>query len=226
MSKRTVILTIAWTIAFAIALSFDTTIAEYVHTSGLGHHVEGTRWAQAIKAPGDFRFTIGAALLLLIVRQIRWKQAVFVLLAGAIGGANPLIKWIVGRTRPYKLPGTYELRPFTLHPFWHGIRGFAHQKDLCFPSGHECNAGALAAAMFVVWPKGWRIFLTLAVLVGIERVMENAHYASDVVGAMGFVMLGTAMLYRVLSNWMQPAQPRGFEVVTGDSQPEPSESST
>ncbi len=192
-------------LAMVIALFLDRSIASAVHESGLGRLVEGKKWAEAIKEPGVIWFTVAVAGLLLIARQIHWKQAIFVLLCGVVSGVNGLVKWIVGRTRPFKLPGTSELRPFELHPFWHGLRGFAHQKDLCFPSGHACTAAALAAAMFVVWPKGWWIFLMLAVMVGIERVVENAHYASDVVGAMGLAILGTYVVYQRLGGWMRNA---------------------
>jgi membrane-associated phospholipid phosphatase len=50
-------------------------------------------------------------------------------------------------------------------------------------------------------------------LVGIERVAENAHFASDVVGAAGFAVLTTSLLHRLMRNWMRPPQLRGFEVI-------------
>jgi membrane-associated phospholipid phosphatase len=206
MSKRTVILTAIWTIAFLLALSLDYPIAHWVHTSGWGRQVEGKWWAQIIKAPGDFRYAVIVPFLLLLTRQIRIKQAIFIVLAMAVSGTNSLVKWIAGRTRPYKLPVTTELRPFELHPFWHGFGGLFNQKDLCFPSGHECTAGALAVAILLVCPRGGWIFLTLAVLVGIERPAENAHYASDVVAGAGFAILGTLLLYKVLAGWLEPAQ--------------------
>jgi len=145
-SKRSLILTVSWTIAFVVALLLDTRIARFDHDSGLARFVEGKWWAELLKAPGVIWFTAVTAALLLVFRQVRWKQAVFVLLAGIVSGTNAVVKWIVGRARPYKLPGTHELRPFEFHPFWHGLNGLFTQKDLCFPSGHECTAGALAMA--------------------------------------------------------------------------------
>jgi membrane-associated phospholipid phosphatase len=67
--------------------------------------------------------------------------------------------------------------------------------------------------MVVVWPQGAWPFICLAVLVGIERVAENAHYLSDVVGAAGFSILCVAVLNKLLSNWMKKPKPRGFMVV-------------
>jgi membrane-associated phospholipid phosphatase len=208
MSKRPLILTALWIIAFVVALSLDAPIASWVHNSGFGKHVEGTRWAQVIKEPGEFRFTILVAVLLLVAKQIQWRQAVFVLLSGIVSGVNFLVKWIVGRSRPYKIPGTSDLRPlpFELHPFWHGLYGLFHQRDLCFPSGHECTAAALATAIFLTWRPGAWMFIVLAILVGIERPAENAHYASDVIGAVGFASLGTTLLHKALAGWLKPAQ--------------------
>jgi len=213
MTRRTHILTAFWIIAFIIALYLDYPIAHWVHTSGFGKQVEGKWWAQIIKEPGEFGFTIAVALLLAIIKQIKPKQAVFVILAGIASGSNALVKWIVGRFRPYKLSGTSGLHPFELRPFFHGLAGLFNQHDLCFPSGHECTTAALATAMVLVWPRGAWVFVILAILVGIERPAENAHYASDVVGAVGFAMLLTVLLYRVLGDWMKPVEPRGFEVV-------------
>jgi membrane-associated phospholipid phosphatase len=209
MSKRSLILTGFWIIAFVIALSLDDRIAYWVHTSGLGKHIEGRWWAQVIKEPGEFGFTIAVALLLAILKQIRPKQALFAVLAGIASGTNALVKWIVGRFRPYKLPGTDGLHPFQFHPFWHGIPGLFNQHDLCFPSGHECTAGALATAMVLVWPRGAGVFVVLAIFVGVERPAENAHYVSDVIGAVGFSVLLTVLLYKALAGWLQPAQKLG-----------------
>ena len=200
-------------VAFVIALLVDYPIAHAVHTSGLGHFVKGKWWAQVLKEPGEIQFTIAIAVLLLVCRRINWKMGLFVLLSGVLSGANVVVKWLVGRSRPYKLPGSEELKPFEVHPFWHGAWGFTHQSDLCFPSGHECTAGALAVAVCIAWPRGRWIFIALAVLVGIERVAENAHYASNVIGAMGFAMLGTSLLYHILAGWLRPATRPGFEVI-------------
>jgi membrane-associated phospholipid phosphatase len=206
LSRRNLILTAFWIIAFIIALLLDDRIAYWVHTSGLGKAVEGKWWAQIIKVPGDFGFTIAVAALLAIFKQIQPRQAVFVVLASVVSGTNALVKWMVGRFRPYKFPGSDGLFPFHFHPLFHGLPGLFNQHDLCFPSGHECTAGALATAMVLVWPRGAWIFIVLAILVGIERPAENAHYASDVIGAMGFAIVLTVLLHKALAGWLQPTQ--------------------
>jgi membrane-associated phospholipid phosphatase len=206
MSKRAFILIAIWIIAMIIALFLDYPIAHWVHTSGFAKHVEGKGWAQIIKEPGEFGFTLAAAALLLLFRQIKLKQAAFVALAGIASGANAIVKWIAGRYRPYKFPMSPGLHPFSFRPFFHGLTGLFHEHDLCFPSGHECTAAALATAMVFVWRRGSWVFVLLAIFVGIERPAENAHYLSDVIGAVGFAVLTTTFLHRAFWNWLHPVR--------------------
>jgi membrane-associated phospholipid phosphatase len=105
-------------------------------------------------------------------------------LAGLISGINGLIKWVVGRHRPIT-----AIHPFDLDPFAGGIRGLWTEKNLCFPSGHACLAFAAAAALAMCLPR-WRLLIFLiAAMTGVERIIENAHYVSDVVAA---ALLGVA----------------------------------
>ena len=61
----------------------------------------------------------------------------------------------------------------------------------------------MAAAVTMVRPKwGW-FFAPLAVLVGMERVLENAHYFSDVVGGVGFGAGGAILVQFVLRRWLE-----------------------
>ena len=99
--------------------------------------------AQILKLPGNFTFTFAAVILLVLVKQIDWRQAGFVIFAATISGLHVFLKWTVGRTRPYKLPSSIQPRPFELHPFRDGLYGFFHQTNLSFPSGHACIAAAL-----------------------------------------------------------------------------------
>lgn len=140
-------------------------------------------WPEILKSPGDFRFNLAVAFLLVIARQINWKQGLFVVVVGILSGLNSLIKWMVGRYRPFKAPGPIQPRPFHLEPFWHGFQGLFKQGPLSFPSGHESTAFALAVALLIVWPRGGWIFVLIALCTGLERIAENAHYPSDVIGA-------------------------------------------
>jgi membrane-associated phospholipid phosphatase len=61
------------------------------------------------------------------------------------------------------------------------MAGIFHEKNLSFPSGHATLAFATAAALAIFLPR-WRAgFYIVAAMVAAERVLENAHYVSDVV---------------------------------------------
>ncbi len=59
-----------------------------------------------------------------------------------------------------------------------------------FPSGHTAIAFAAMVSLGYIFPKFKYIFLLLAILVGVSRVVLDAHYISDVlVGAfLGFLI--------------------------------------
>jgi membrane-associated phospholipid phosphatase len=189
-----------WIVLFFAGLLGDRPIALAVHRAGIDafffnakHH---TRWfTSVLKFPGTFWFTLCVVGGLLWAKAVRPRQAIFILLAGVFSGINWLIKWIVGRTRPFKFPGSDQPYPFRLQPFHNGLWGLFHQKDLSFPSGHSCTAFSLAMAIALIKPKwAWRFFL-IAGIVGAERVCENAHYLSDVIAGAGVGAIGSWIVY-------------------------------
>jgi membrane-associated phospholipid phosphatase len=203
-----------WCIAFVGAMFADAPVACWAHDSGTAAYVRTAWWSDWVKAPGTFWFTAALVGCGWLARRIDWRRAVFVVAVAAFAGLNVIPKWIIGRTRPYKLPipADAQPRPFEVHPFWHGLPGLFREVNLSFPSGHECSAFALVAAAWVVWrPAAWPM-LVLAVAVGVERVVENAHYASDVVGAVGFATVGSVVCKATLFSWVERRPPPGFDL--------------
>jgi membrane-associated phospholipid phosphatase len=49
-----------------------------------------------------------------------------------------------------------------------------------FPSSHAATAAGLAIVLSFIYPRGRLLFAGLAVLAGLQRVLEEAHFASDV----------------------------------------------
>lgn len=100
-----------------------------------------------------------------------------------IGGqVGNLLKGIVGRARPH----VNVDRPHDYHAF----RGFSGGSDYrSFPSGHTISAFAAAAAVTSEtkrwWPKSVWIIAPLmyggAAAVGMSRMYDNKHWASDVI---------------------------------------------
>ena len=68
-----------------------------------------------------------------------------------------------------------------------------------FPSGHASSAtlAAMLLVSFTGWPAGW-VFVVVAVVVALSRVMVRIHHASDVLGGalvgagLGWVALAAA----------------------------------
>jgi membrane-associated phospholipid phosphatase len=185
-------------IALVIAAMLDGAAAIFARTSGAENFLETHKPLQkTLKAPGEFWFTIVIAIGVAVLHPLKWRAGAFVLLGTIVSGLNGLIKWIAGRTRPFHLmddQGVARLAPFELSPFRGGLPGLFVSKNLCFPSGHAALAFATAEALAILYPRARWAFYPIAALVGIERILENAHYLSDVVAA---AILGIAGVHLI-----------------------------
>jgi membrane-associated phospholipid phosphatase len=182
------------------ALLADGEVAKWVHDSGLEESVLAhRRLKEIIKLPGDFWITVALAAAVGFAHRTAWRGALFVVICGVIGLVNTVLKWGIGRIRPYhwpgELPGSGPL-PYRVEPFRGGLAGLFDQHDLAFPSGHACVAFLTAGALAVLLPR-WRWpLLAGAAAVGVERVAENAHWLSDVVGAAILSLWGVWLIRR------------------------------
>ncbi|AWI59303.1 phosphatase PAP2 family protein [Sinorhizobium fredii] len=104
-------------------------------------------------------------------RTARNLSAYFLLTIGAASALVHGLKFLIGRARPELFAdyGAYSLTPFT------GDRLFES-----FPSGHSTAAGAFFGAFAMLKPELRPLFLILALLIGVSRVIVGAHYPSDV----------------------------------------------
>ena len=101
-------------------------------------------------------------------------------------------------------------QPFALVPFRGGTHGFLQLKNLCFPSGHVSLAFATAAAVAMLWPHAkWRwIGYAIASIVAIERVLENSHWASDVVAGAALGVGTVHLTAWILTKLMPSREPQ------------------
>ncbi|HEV2643211.1 MAG TPA: phosphatase PAP2 family protein [Candidatus Elarobacter sp.] len=115
---------------------------------------------------------------------------------GVAGATTFVIKGMVGRARPFVVADTNS-REFRAG------RGFSNDKYTSFPSGHTTVAFAAASAasqeIHYLWPNAsplWSPALyTAASLVGLSRVYNDQHWASDVVaGAAVGTLAGRAVV--------------------------------
>ena len=115
-----------------------------------------------------------------------------ILLADILGGG---IKFLAGRQRPFtdtKNPYNFQL--------WRGFSGYKYQS---FPSGHTTTAFAFASTVTresqFLWPHAtWfvgTVFYGGASLVGLSRMYNNQHWASDV---MAGAAIGTIVGLKVV----------------------------
>lgn len=187
-----------WLIAIAGACWLDEPVALRVYSSGIYLFAKHSALFRAIKAPGNFYFTLVIALLLWLSSLGSLRAAIQLCGSGVMaGGFYTVAKWAMERTRPIG-NGIFTNRPFELHFFSDGLLGiFASRPDRSFPSGHTCLAFATAAALAIFIPR-WRVgFFVIAAGVGLERLLEDAHYLSDVVAGAGLGVFA-AMLTRFL----------------------------
>jgi membrane-associated phospholipid phosphatase len=115
--------------------------------------------------------------------------------------AGEVIKWIVGRGRPF-VGG--EANAFNFVHFA-GTEAYAS-----FPSAHAITAFALAFAVSAVWPRARVAMMVYAVLIALSRLVLLAHHPSDVVAGALIGVIG-AMFVRY---WFA-ARRLGFGIHSG-----------
>jgi membrane-associated phospholipid phosphatase len=195
---------------FIVAILLDVPLSTWTHNVGLaGYLKEHALLALIIRIPGNYaEYTLPLGVLIFLVRLSRddrrndfWTGPVIVLLAGILSGINAALKLCIGRIRPY-----HGVPPFELHPFSRAI--VDAEAGFSFPSGDASLAFAMAASLSFVVPRLWPLWWTLAIIVGLERIAENAHYPSDVVAG---AALGVACAY--IARW--------FVRIFGNSPPSP-----
>jgi membrane-associated phospholipid phosphatase len=124
---------------------------------------------------------------------LRKLAAIFITVAAA-GLADDALKVVFGRARPYLwLAGDESGFGF----FRYGA------KFASFPSGHTTTSFAAALALGAVFPRGRPVFLGVALLIALSRIVLNVHYLSDVIAG---ALLGAAVAFLVLT----PLRKRGW----------------
>ena len=104
------------------------------------------------------------------------------------GLVTNIIKFTLGRFRPdlyfMQAPENVQI----------GLGYFSDQYlQNSFPSGHTTTAVAVATTLWLIWPRGWVLFLAFGVGAGLLRVLAGVHWPSDVVAG-GFIGYITAVM--------------------------------
>jgi len=193
----------AWMAAIGVSFCLDAPIARWLHAQGIDELIKHSRISHWIKLGGTFYVTLLLGAVMFLLFRQGWRAALVPLFSGVAALGGNLLKWVVGRPRPFKAmehPG--ELLALSFHPLGGGLERLFHQTNLAMPSGHACMAFATAAAVGLWLPRQYRaIGYGLAAVVAVQRVLEVAHYLSDVVlGAVVGIALVHAM-HRACRRW-------------------------
>ena len=96
----------------------------------------------------------------------------------ASGVITPALKYVIGRSRPRADQGAYHFTPFS-------------NNNASFPSGETTQAFAVASVIAAHYESPWAQVSSYGVasLVGMARIYERGHWASDTVAG-GFVGTG------------------------------------
>lgn len=186
--------------------TLDARAVHFIHNHGIDAATKKLVWIRKLRIiwPGHFLCTMLIALLAAMFSRYRGAGAT-ILLAGAITGANSILKWIAGRPRPNYRTGEPGM---AFNWFEGGIKKLFTQGNLSFPSGDAALAVSTAAALSVISPRWRPAWWAMAGIVAIQRVAENAHHVSDVLAAaaLGLVAFHWARRACNLSEEAEPAR--------------------
>jgi len=178
----------ALVLAGMVALTVDVRIAGLLRFGAAPDEIE-----KVCKLTEVFGHGLGVLLVAVAIYMLdpARRSSIGCLLAAALGSglvAN-LLKLTLARTRPNysDLSGTVTNTFVEMLPF-----GYGGARAQSFPSGHAATAIGLAVALVWIYPRGAKLFATLACLSAVDRVMKGHHFASD-------VLWGAAIGYAIAS---------------------------
>ena len=118
------------------------------------------------------------------------KKALYLLGSVAISGIIvDILKPLIGRARPKEL----------LHHHFYGFDPFTFKASFwSMPSGHSATAFSGFVALALLFPKYRYLFLALATLTALSRVLLTKHYLSDVLIGSTIGALTAIWLYKRL----------------------------
>lgn len=135
------------------------------------------------------------ALLIWNLDRPRQRLAFLVLLVVVLCGTTvTLIKVSLQRPRPYIAAGVPSETP--------DESKMTNSDFHSFPSGHTAVAFGLATSLSLLYPQAKVLFLGLASLVGIQRVITQAHYPSDVLAGLLIGVITAQIVFQIF-DWIQ-----------------------
>ena len=122
-----------------------------------------------------------------------WRRGGLLAAAVALSGSvAELLKLAIRRQRPGVDPLAYGFRPWHDSPF--------ANDGLGWPSSHAAVAFAAAWALSRLYPRASIVWLTIAALCALSRLVRNDHYLSDLVAGALVAYAVVALLW----SWSTP----------------------
>ena len=202
LTPRDAIVTGALAAGAAALMPFDERIAHWMQRPSLQSNTalsDGATFFRNLGSPGTI--VIGGATYVVgrldsspRVEELGLRTLESIAAGSAVG---LVIKGAVGRARPYAVGDSLP------HDF-HAGRGFHDDRYTSFPSGHSIAAFATASAMSqeirYLWPHSSPLIspalYTGAALVGVSRLYNDDHWASDVVAGAAVGTLAARVVVR------------------------------
>jgi len=164
---------------------------------------------------------VGFAALLLLFgsfadpRLARFrKAALYVVLSLSLGSgmlANFVFKEGWGRPRPSQVDGFSLIQDTPGMPYLTPFCPAFGQDGKSFPCGHATTGFGLSVLAFVLWRSRRRCAIIVFILsygygllIGVARMLQGGHFASDVVAAALLCHVTQAVLYQVMDLYRKP----------------------
>ena len=184
-------------------------------------------WCRMLRMAGFLPTWLLAGLALFLVRW-EWRERIgkrqallppllLVVSAAASGAVGELVKLLIRRERPeFASAGAYAFRPWTVEYPW-------STSGLGLPSSHAIVAFGAAFMLVRLYPRAWPVWLGLALGCAFTRLLEHAHYLSDVTLA-AIVAYGVAWGVAAIAHPSdagpstddQPQSKRGYPQIDAD----------
>jgi len=171
----------------------------------------GEDWGRMLRVQGFWPlWLLAAAALVLNDWHRRVNGALYpaimrgwLLIASATsaGIAGEILKLLLRRERPRAHAGEYVFRSFSERTFSTG--------GLALPSSHAIVAFGAACMLARLFPRAWPVWYLLAAGCGLTRVLDRAHFVSDVVVS--------ALVAWAIAAWLWTRHRRRIERVASSS---------
>ncbi len=195
-ASRLLVAAIVLAVAAVPLMPFDVTVASWIHLRSLPGDLH-----RLIDYSEVFGHGIGVSLIIItaaILDPRGWR--VLVVLASYSLGSGLLadaVKLVVARYRPYAFDMQAGNSLDTWIDWFPWIHGFGlHYDKMSFPSAHTATAVGLACGLSRLYPRGSLMFALFACLAASQRLVEQAHFPSDVVCGAALALLLCAALER------------------------------